>query len=57
MRFRWDTIQNVFYSKEEVYSMLWNIPDLSDYLVSAGKNGGPIGWSPSAWSLECADVS
>jgi len=39
----WDTIQNVFYRKEEVYQMSWRIPDLSDYLVAAAKNGGPIG--------------
>ncbi|KAK4687137.1 vacuolar protein sorting-associated protein 16, partial [Tremellales sp. Uapishka_1] len=38
----WDTIQDVFYRKEEVYSMLWKIPDLSDYLIAGGKNGGPI---------------
>ncbi|KAK8870008.1 hypothetical protein IAR55_000578 [Kwoniella newhampshirensis] len=38
----WDTIQNVFYRKEEVYTMSWRIPDLSDYIVTAAKNGGPI---------------
>jgi len=43
----WDTIQNVFYRKEEVYQMSWNVPDLSDYLVAAAKNGGPIGESTS----------
>jgi hypothetical protein len=41
----WDTIQNVFYRKEEVYQMSWRITDLSDYLVAAAKNGGPIGAS------------
>jgi hypothetical protein len=39
----WDTIENVFYRKEEVYQMSWKVPDLSDYLVAAAKNGGPIG--------------
>jgi WD40 repeat protein len=39
---RWDTIQNVFYRKEEIYTMSWKIPDLSDYLVAGAKNGGPI---------------
>ncbi|WWC69699.1 uncharacterized protein I206_103642 [Kwoniella pini CBS 10737] len=38
----WDTIQNVFYRKEEIYSMSWSIQDLSDYKISVGKNGGPI---------------
>ena len=42
---RWDTIQNVFYRKDEVYTMDWKIPDLSDYLVAVSKNGGPIGKS------------
>lgn len=40
---RWDTIENVFYRKEDVYQMSWKVPDLSDYLVAVGKNGGPIG--------------
>ncbi|WVF72368.1 hypothetical protein IAT40_007183 [Kwoniella sp. CBS 6097] len=38
----WDTIQNVFYRKEEIYTMSWRVTDLSDYLVCAAKNGGPI---------------
>lgn len=25
--------------------MAWKVPDLSDYLVAVGKNGGPIGAS------------
>ncbi len=42
---RWDTIQNVFYRKDEVYSLSWRISDLSEYLIAVGKNGGPIGKS------------
>jgi hypothetical protein len=42
---RWDTIQNVFYRKDEIYSMGWKVPDLSDYLYAAARNGGPIGMS------------
>lgn len=42
---RWDTIQNVFYRKDEVYAMSWRIPDLSDYLIAGAKHGGPIGAS------------
>ncbi|WWC61373.1 uncharacterized protein I303_103954 [Kwoniella dejecticola CBS 10117] len=38
----WDTIQDVFYRKEDIYTMSWSIKDLSDYVVCAGKNGGPI---------------
>ncbi|RSH83220.1 uncharacterized protein EHS24_006887 [Apiotrichum porosum] len=38
----WDTIENVFYRKEDVYQMAWKVPDLSDYLVAVGKNGGPV---------------
>lgn len=40
---RWDTIQNVFYRKEELYTMSWKIPNLSDYIVAAAKYGGAIG--------------
>jgi hypothetical protein len=39
----WDTIENVFYRKDDVYSMLWKISDLSDYLIAGAKCGGPIG--------------
>ncbi|WWC85237.1 uncharacterized protein L201_000099 [Kwoniella dendrophila CBS 6074] len=38
----WDTIQDVFYRKEEIYTMSWRIPDLSEYIIAVGKNGGPI---------------
>ncbi|ORY21590.1 Vps16, C-terminal region-domain-containing protein [Naematelia encephala] len=38
----WDTLENVFYRKEEVYTMSWDISDLSDYLIAAAKNGGAI---------------
>ncbi|WVR04982.1 hypothetical protein IAU60_001994 [Kwoniella sp. DSM 27419] len=38
----WDTIQDVFYRKEEVYTMSWKVADLSDHVVAAAKNGGPI---------------
>ena len=46
--YRWDTIQNIFYRKDEVYNMSWRIPDLSDYLFAGAKNGGPIGRQPIA---------
>jgi len=35
----------VFYRKDEIYSMGWKVPDLSDYLYAAARNGGPIGMS------------
>ncbi|KAL7422143.1 Vacuolar protein sorting-associated protein 16 [Cryptotrichosporon argae] len=38
----WDTIQHVFYRKEELYALPWAVGDLADYLVAAAKNGGPI---------------
>ncbi|KAG7548910.1 hypothetical protein FFLO_03202 [Filobasidium floriforme] len=38
----WDTLENVFYRKEEVYSMAWDVADLSDYHVAAARYGGPI---------------
>lgn len=41
----WDTIQDVFYRREEVYQMGWNVGDLSDYLICTGRNAGPIGVS------------
>lgn len=40
---RWATIQDVFYRKEEVYTMSWKIQDLSDYVFAGARNGGPIG--------------
>lgn len=40
---RWDTLEDVFYRKDEVYQMSWKVPDLSDFVVAVGKNGGPIG--------------
>lgn len=43
----WDTIENVFYRKDDVYSMLWKISDLSDYLIAGARCGGPIG----KWTL------
>lgn len=51
---RWDTIQNVFYRKDEIYQMAWKVPDLSDYLVEVAKNGGPIGQlsPPARYKLE-----
>lgn len=33
----------MFYRKDEVYQMSWKVPDLSDFVVAVGKNGGPIG--------------
>jgi hypothetical protein len=36
----------VFYRKDEIYSMGWKVPDLSDYLYTVARNGGPIGMSP-----------
>ena len=34
--------------------MSWKIPDLSDYIVTVGKNGGPVGMSQhSIWYLPC----
>jgi len=49
----WDTIQNVFYRKHEIYQMSWKVPDLSDYLVTAAKNGGPIGERTSDNLSQC----
>lgn len=39
----WDTIQDVFYRKDEIYTLEWKISDLSDYIVTSARNGGPIG--------------
>ncbi|KAL0240233.1 hypothetical protein I308_106782 [Cryptococcus tetragattii IND107] len=38
----WDTIQDVFYRKDEIYTLEWKISDLSDYIVTSARNGGPI---------------
>lgn len=50
----WDTIENVFYRKDDVYSMLWKISDLSDYLIAGAKCGGPVGGSHKRTSLTCS---
>lgn len=39
----WETIDNVFYRRQQVYTMLWDVPNLSDYIIAVGKNGGPTG--------------
>lgn len=37
----WDTIQDVFYRRQPLYSSLpWPVQDLSDYLVAVGRGGG-----------------
>jgi hypothetical protein len=41
--YSWETLENVFYRKEEFYSMAWDIADLSDFRVAAAQYGGPIG--------------
>ncbi|ORX75378.1 hypothetical protein K493DRAFT_2227 [Basidiobolus meristosporus CBS 931.73] len=38
----WDQMQNIFYCKPEIYSMLWRNIDLSKYLIAGAPNGGPI---------------
>ncbi|KAM0787833.1 hypothetical protein ACM66B_003887 [Microbotryomycetes sp. NB124-2] len=38
----WEPLGETFYRKQDVYSMQWNVQDLSDYILSASPNGGPI---------------
>ena len=33
----------VFYSKHQVYSMQWNVRDLSDFIIAGARFGGPLG--------------
>ncbi len=42
-RHSWDTIQHVFYRKEELYTMAWAVHDLSDYVAATAQLGGLIG--------------
>ena len=43
----WEAMQNgaVFYSKRQVYSMQWNVRDLSDFVIAGARFGGPLGES------------
>lgn len=45
LNFSWDTIENVFYRREQIYSMAWDFEDLSDFQSAAAKFGGPVGAS------------
>ena len=41
----WEALQdgNAFYCKKELYVMSWDSLDLTNYLVAAASNAGPIG--------------
>ncbi len=38
----WSVLQDKYYRKQEIYSMLWTSMDLSKLIVTAAPNGGPI---------------
>ncbi|KAK4048038.1 Vacuolar protein sorting-associated protein 16 [Microbotryomycetes sp. JL201] len=38
----WEPLGETFYRKQDIYTMQWNMQDLSDYILSASLNGGPI---------------
>jgi hypothetical protein len=38
----WEALGDAFYRKEEVYTLLWDIQDLSNYIIAAGSNAGPV---------------
>jgi hypothetical protein len=41
----WQPMQegNVFYRRQQCYSIPGNLPDLNDYIIAGCKYGGPIG--------------
>lgn len=41
----WEAMQEgqVFYRKQQVYSIPGKLPDLENYIISGCRNGGPIG--------------
>jgi hypothetical protein len=41
----WEAMQEgqIFYRKEQVYSIHGKLPNLGDYIIAGCKNGGPIG--------------
>ncbi|CAG8504884.1 16311_t:CDS:2 [Funneliformis caledonium] len=39
----WIQMQDRFYRKQEIYTMLWKHMDLSKYMIAGASYGGPIG--------------
>jgi len=39
----WEALGETFYKKQDVYSMQWNLDDLTDYVIVGARAGGPIG--------------
>ncbi|QRV75847.1 vacuolar protein sorting-associated protein 16 [Ceratobasidium sp. AG-Ba] len=41
----WEPVQDgeVFYSTREVYQMLWQLNDLTDFIIAGARYGGPLG--------------
>jgi len=40
----WEAMQDgqVFYRKQQIYTIHGKLPDLSDYIVAGSRNGGPL---------------
>ncbi|KAK4049105.1 Vacuolar protein sorting-associated protein 16 [Microbotryomycetes sp. JL221] len=38
----WEPLGETFYRKQDVYTMQWNMNDLSDFVMTVAPNGGPI---------------
>jgi hypothetical protein len=46
----WEAMQdgNVFYRRQELYSIPGKLPPLEEYIIAGCRCGGPIGFVPSA---------
>lgn len=39
----WEALGSVYYRRDEIYSMLWDLhSDLDDFIIAAARSGGPI---------------
>ncbi|KZP02553.1 hypothetical protein FIBSPDRAFT_609908 [Athelia psychrophila] len=54
----WEAMQdgNVFYRRQQLYSIPGKLPNLEDYIIAGCRYGGPIGTSMPSISALGADV-
>lgn len=39
----WEPLGDTFYRRQDIYSMQWSIPDLSNLRIAGARWGGPLG--------------
>lgn len=51
----WEAMQdsNVFYRRQQVYSIHGKLPNLGDCIVAGGRYGGPIGMNFTCIMVQC----